>query len=211
MITGNSGKVYRFKLDHNLGYGFAEVYDFTDHSMFDGRIVYVFNEHDKTGTREYSCSEIRATGIALGPIRLHKFPNIRGLHAWKYLFQNKELLIQAIPETKELRGIESKDNNWDNLVDWYGSSYDREKMPIFVPYEKVRHLETRILNTPSGVATKFTMKIILDNNEKVSSYYDLNNLGDKNMFVQMINTYYPLQKTKIFLQEIPKSNNTWKS
>ena len=35
MIKENSGKIYRFRLDHNLGYGFAEVYDFTDHSEFD--------------------------------------------------------------------------------------------------------------------------------------------------------------------------------
>ena len=47
MITENSGKIYRFKLDHDLGFGFAEVYDFTDHSMFDGRLVYVYDKIDK--------------------------------------------------------------------------------------------------------------------------------------------------------------------
>ena len=80
-------------------------------------------------------------------------------------------------------------------------------MPTFVPYEKVRHLESRIINSPSGVATKFTMKVILDNREKVSDYYDLNNLADKNMFVQMINTYYPLTKTKSFLKQLPTTRN----
>jgi len=38
MIATNSGKIYRFTMDHGLGYGFAEVYDFTDHPMFDGRL-----------------------------------------------------------------------------------------------------------------------------------------------------------------------------
>ena len=47
MTAENSGKVYRFKLDYNLGLGFAEVYDFTDLSMFDGRDVYVYNRHDE--------------------------------------------------------------------------------------------------------------------------------------------------------------------
>ena len=207
MIKENSGKIYRFKLDHDLGYGFAEVYDFTDHSMFDGRIVYVYNRHDKTEQKEYIYSEIKKTGIALGPIRLYKFPNTRGLHSWKFLFQTDELMIQSLPETKELRGLESKDDNWDNLGDWYSSNYDRKQMPTFVPYEKVRHLENRIINSPSGVVKKFTMKIILDNKEKVSDYYDLNNLGDKNMFVQMINTYYTLTKTKLFLKQLPTTKN----
>ena len=207
MIKENSGKIYRFKLDHGLGYGFAEVYDFTDHSMFDGRVVYIYNRHDKIDQNEYVYSDIKKTGIALGPIRLYKFPNTRGLHSWKFLLQTDELLIHSLPETKELRGLESKDDNWDNLGDWYSSNYDRKQMPTFVPYEKVRHLENRIINSPSGVATKFTMKVILDNKEKVSDYYDLNNLADKNMFVQMINTYYPLTKTKSFLKQLPTSKN----
>src|SRR5690349_1815202 len=111
MIKENSGKVYRFILDHSLGYGFAEVYDFTDHSMFDGRLVYVYNRHDKIAQSKYLFSEIRATGIAIGPVRLYKFPNTRGLHSWKLLFQTKDLLIDSLPETKELRGLESKDDN----------------------------------------------------------------------------------------------------
>ena len=90
------------------------------------------------------------------------------------------------------------------MGDWYSSNYDPKKMLTFVPYEKVRHLENRILNSPSCVATKFTMKIILDKGQKVTDFYDLNNLGDKNMFVQMINTYYPLIRTKLFLEQLPK-------
>ena len=66
MIKENSGKIYRFKLDHDLGYGFAEVYDFTDHSMFDGRIVYVYNRRDKRDENNYILSEIKETRIALG-------------------------------------------------------------------------------------------------------------------------------------------------
>jgi hypothetical protein len=205
MIKENSGKIYRFKLEHNFGYGFAEVYDFTDHSMFDGRIVYAYNRCDKEQKSNYEFSEIRKAGIALGPIRLYKFPNVRGLGAWKFLLKTNDLLINEIPTTKNLRGMLEKDNNWDNLSDWYDSDFDiRTEMPKFVPYKKVRYLETRILNGPSGIEKKLTMKVILDSKMKVSDYYDLNNLGDKNMFVQMINTYYPLTKTKEFLKQLPK-------
>ena len=203
MIKENSGKIYRFKLDHDLGFGFAEVYDFTDHSMFDGRIVYVFNRLDKTEKSSYDISEIRKTGIALGPIRLYKFPNTRGLRSWKFLSQTDDLLISELPETKELQAFHSKNDNWDNFKGkWYSSNYDRKQLPTYVDHEKVRHLETRIINGSTGIVKKFSMKVILDNNEKVSDYYDLSDLGNKNMFVQMINTYYPSKLTKKYLRQI---------
>ena len=203
MIKENSGKIYRFKLDHNLGYGFAEVYDFTDHSMFDGRIVYVYNRRDKKDEKNYELSEIRETGIALGPIRLYKFPGTRGLHSWKYLFKSDELIITELPKTKELHGLESKDSNWSNFKTWYKSDRDFKAPLVYVDYEEIRHLETRIIRSPSGVAKEFTMKIILDNKEKVSDYYDLAELGNKNLFVYLVNTYYPFDKTKKYLKQIP--------
>ncbi len=30
MIKETSGKIYKFRLDHNLGFGYSIVYDFTD-------------------------------------------------------------------------------------------------------------------------------------------------------------------------------------
>jgi hypothetical protein len=208
MIAENSGKIYRFKLDQNLGFGFAEIYDFTDDSMFDGRIVYVFNRSDKGEELNYELSEIRESGIALGPIRLHKFPNTRGLHSWKFILQTKDLLIHDLPETKELQGLHWLDNNWDNFKGkWYNSNYDKKGLPIYVDYDQLRHLETRIVNPPSGVVTKFTMKVILDKKEKVSDYYNLSELGTKNMFVQMVNTYFSLAKTKVFLKQLPAKDD----
>ena len=203
MIKDNSGKIYRFKLDHDLGYGFAEVYDFTDQSMFDGRIVYVYNRHDKKDEKNYILSGIKETGIALGPIRLYKFPAARGLHSWKYLFQSHELIIAEIPETKELHGLEFKDNNWSNFKTWYKSGRDFNAPLVYIDYEEIRYLETRIINAPSGIVKEFTMKVILDNNQKVSNYYDLSELENKNLFVYLINTYYPLDKTKRFLKQVP--------
>ena len=47
------------------------------------------------------------------------------------------------------------------------------------------------------------MKTILDKKEKVSEYYDLSQIGNKNLFVYLINTYYPLNKTKQYLKQIP--------
>lgn len=210
MIAENSGKIYRFKLDHNLGFGFAEVYDFTDESsLFDGRIVFIYNKCDKGEQSIYEFSEIRRSGIALGPIRLHKFPNTRGLHSWKYLLQTKDFFVTRLPVTKVLQGLHWTFNNWDNFKGkWYRSDYDKKKgLPTYVDYEKVRHLETRILNSSTGIVNKFTMKVIIDCGEKISDYYDLSDIGNKFMFLQMINTYYPLEKTNELLNQLPQETN----
>lgn len=205
MIAENSGQFYRFTLDHNLGFGFGEVYDFTDLTMFDGRLVYVYNRHDTVDKVNYELCEIRGTGLALGPIRLHKFPNTRGLHSWKYLFKSEDFVVTELPPYKELHALQRNDSNWDNYKGkWYQSSYDqRKELPIYVDYQKVRELETRIINPPAGVVTKFTMKLILDRGDNLSAYYDLSDPGKKAMFIQLVNTYYPLKDTRKFLKQLP--------
>ncbi|HWK03667.1 MAG TPA: hypothetical protein VNS58_08545 [Puia sp.] len=203
MKPENSGKIYRFTMDHGLGYGFAEVYDFTDDRPFDGRYVYVYDRVEGAIRKDYDMADIRSSKIALGPITLYKFPNVKGILSWKYLFQTSDFLITTRPNSKELRGMHNKNNNRAELGDWYKAPYNMQKMPDYVDYEKVRYLETRILNGHSSAVMKFSMKKLLDEGQRVGEYYDLTDLGTKNMFVQLINTYYPLDKTIEFLKEIP--------
>jgi hypothetical protein len=204
MIAKNSGKIYRFPLDHNLGYGFAEVYDFTDESMFDGRYVYVYDRIDKEIQKAYKMQEIRLCPIVLGPITLYKFPNVRGLHAWRYLFQTPDLLLLERPPYKFCQTLIFKNDNWADLPDWVRGPYDMRKPRIYVDYEQVRYLETRILNSSVGVVKQFTMKFLLDRGLSVIDYYDLSDLGNRNMFVYLVNTYYTLEKTLEFLSQLAK-------
>jgi len=204
MIESNSGKIFRFKLDHQLGYGFAEVYDFTDESMFDGNVVYVYNKVDAVDQKVYSLEEITSSDFALGPIRLHKYPATRGLYAWRYLFQNQKFFITELPPHKDQRGLPT-DDNWDNLDGWYLRNGVGSSAPPIVDYAKVRHFETTILNPPAGVVSKFSMKVLIDNQKNVSDYYDFSNLGTKNMFVQLVNTYYSLPEAEELLKQIPPS------
>lgn len=204
MVSENSGKIYRFAMDHGFGFAFAEVYDFTDYSPFEGRYTYVFNKIDLVAGRVYNISNIRSSGIALGPIAFYKFPNVRGIGAWKLIGQTKDFLLTERPPSKELRGMHHVNDNWDELGDWYRAPYDFNKLPEYGPYELVRNLETRILNGPGSVVMKLTMKTILDGGKKVSDYYDLTQLGTKNMYVQLINTYYSLERAKTFLKDIFK-------
>ena len=99
MIPDNSGKIYRFAMDHELGYGFAEVYDFTDDSPFDGRYVYVYDRVEEVIRKDYDIADIRSSNIAPEPITLYKFPNVKGIRSWKYLFQTSDFLITTRPNS----------------------------------------------------------------------------------------------------------------
>jgi hypothetical protein len=201
VITENSGKIYRFKLDHNFGFGFAEIYDFTDFSEFDGRIIYTFNRIDTEEKSDYDLKKISESGISLGPIRTVSFPGTRGKYATKYIGQRTDLIVNEIPVTKEFHGLLINENNWNNLKKWYRSDKFEKLHSTFVNYNELRSLETRVLSSIVGIATKLTMKKIIDENKKVSDFYDLNQMGNLNLFVQLINTYYPIEKTKKLLTE----------
>lgn len=199
MIPENSGKIYRFKMDHGLGFGFAEVYDFTDHSMFDGRFIFVYSRIDQTEKKKYDIGKIRSSTIALGPITLYKFPNVRGLHAWKYLFKSDDFMIKEIPETKYFRGFAPKESNWDNLTEWYR----RSDIETRIKYSEARSLETRILHSSMGVIEQFSMMRLIELNKSVCDYYNLSEAGSRNMFIHLVNTYYPLEKARKLLKALP--------
>jgi hypothetical protein len=201
MIKENSGKTFRFKLDHNQGYGFAEIYDFTNIHEFDGRVIYVYNLTEEETRSEYDLEDIHKSGIAIGPIRIMDFPRTRGKYALKYIGQRSDFLITEIPITKELNEMIIRESNWNNFERWYRSDNFTNGDFIFSKYSELRNLETRILSSTVSVATKFTMKILIDNNKDVAEYYDLNEVGNYNMFVQLINTYYSLEKATELLSK----------
>jgi hypothetical protein len=203
MIEENSGKFFRFKLDLDLGFGFAEAYDFTDTHSFDGNMVFVFNRIDKEIQKNYSLNEIAASGIALGPIRLASYPNSRGVGAWKYLFKHDSFIIEEPNVAKEAQDLTPMVFDWSKLKRWHKSGWDALKGPEYVPYSEVRSLETRIINSNLGVVKKATMKKLIDDGKTLSDYYDLSQLGNRNMFLDLINTYYPLEKARELIQLIP--------
>lgn len=203
MIEENSGKFFRFKLDFDLGFGFAEAYDFTDIGSADGNIVFVYNRIDDKANRSYKVEEITSTGISLGPIRLMSYPNIRGVGAWKYLFKHYNFIIEEPNVTKDAQDLTPLVTDWNTLKRWHKSDWDKQGRPEYVPYSEIRSLETRILNSTIGVVKKTTMKKLIDEGKNVADYYDLSQIGNRNMFLQLINSYYPLERTKKLIELIP--------
>jgi hypothetical protein len=203
MIEENSGKFFRFKLDFDMGFGFAEAYDFTDINSADGSIVFVYNRIDKEIKKTYKLEEITSSGIALGPIRLFRYPNCRGIGAWKFLMRHGNFIIEEPNITKDAQDLTPLVYNWDTLKRWHTSDYGMRECPRYVSYNEVRSLETRIMNSTTGVMKKMTMKKLIDEEKSVSQYYDLRELGNRNMFLQLINTYYSLDKAKQLIELLP--------
>lgn len=203
MIEENSGKFFRFKLYFDQGFGFAEAYDFTDIRSADGGIVFVYNRIDNDIKKSYTLGEITSSGIAIGPIRLMSYPNSRGVGAWKYLFKHDNFILEEPNITKSAQDCAPWVYDWNTAKRWHKSNWDPKELPHYVPYSEVRSLETSIINTTSGVVTKVTMKKLIDESKEVTKYYDLSDLGTRNMFLQLINTYYPLEKTKELIELIP--------
>jgi hypothetical protein len=203
MIEENSGKFFRFKLDFDLGFGFAEVYDFTDAHSADGVIVFVYNRVDTGAKKTYTQTEITESGIALGPITLFRYPGSRGVGAWKYLFQTDTFLINERPVRKDAQDLAPWIYNWNILKRWHKTDWNVKESPVYVPYQDVRSMETGILNSTNGVVIKTTMKILIDKGLSVADYYDLTELGNRNMYVALINTYYPLEITEQLICALP--------
>ena len=162
MIEENSGKFFRFKLDFDIGLGFAEAYDFTDIHSADGIMVFVYNRVDKEIKKTYKLEEITSSGIALGPIRVFSYPNSRGIDAWKFIMKHNNFILEEPNITKSAQDLNPCVYNWNTAKRWHKSDWDPMAEPKYVPYSEVRSLETRILNSTSGVVTKFTMKKLID-------------------------------------------------
>jgi len=203
MIEENSGKFFRFKLDFNFGFGFAEVYDFRDISSFDGTKVFVYNRIDSKSLKLYYESEITSSGIALGPISLYKYPNSRGIGAWKFLFKTNKYIIEEPPVAKDALDLAPWKYDWSILEKWHKSDRDSRSQLIYMPYENVRSFETLIVNSNVSVVKKATMKFIIDNGKKVQDYYNLYDLGNVNMFIQLVNTYYSLERCRELIKDVP--------
>jgi hypothetical protein len=166
-------------------------------------MVFVYNRVDKEIKKTYKLDEITYSGIALGPIRLFSYPNSRRVGAWKYLFKHDNFIIEEPNITKDAQGLAPWVYDWNTLKRWHKSDWDPKGLPEYVPYSEVRLMETRIINSTSGVVKKATMKKLIDGGEDVTKYYDLSELGSRNVFVQLINTYYPLEKAKELIELIP--------
>ncbi|MGV3596332.1 MAG: hypothetical protein ACO1PI_00615 [Bacteroidota bacterium] len=188
MKAENSGKIFRLPLEFNFGYAYAEMDDFSDSYPFDGILITVFKLIDSTIV-DRSIEDIRQSGISLGPVPIYRYPPLRGKGAWKVINKTSDFLINEWPMFKYLQGVDNK-KDWSTLPGWYKVNRGDKSLFEETPYEELRHLETTTLNSAEGVAIKITMMKIIKNGESISQYYDLTQLRESTLYIQLVNTYY---------------------
>jgi len=196
MKEKRSGEIYQFRLEHNQGLGYAQLLDFSDMSNISGWIIYIYDQFDVDQKILPSIETITNKSIFIGPLTHCKYPARRGKYAWKYIGKSNRLITTEYPTMKYLKGNRHKDNNWANLYPWFketgiGSSCRKTQCS----YEDIRHLETGVIDTQPSTVTKVTMKRLIDSGVDLREYYNLNDEINKLCFIEIVNTYYPLEKT----------------
>ncbi|MEM8890692.1 MAG: hypothetical protein AAGD28_22130, partial [Bacteroidota bacterium] len=196
-----SGEIYQLKLDHDLGFAYAQLLDFSDINNFSGWLVNIYDYYSPASLDEGSIPDIVSSPFSLGPIRLPSYPTRRGKAAWRLIGRSNEKISSELPGSKHLGGNITLDNNWNNLSPWFKvSGQGLDSIQVEYKYSEIRQLETGILNTQPSVVLKVSMKSIIDSGKDVSTYYDLNNTEIRVPFIQLINTYYSLAETKELLK-----------
>ena len=199
MIAKNSGKIFRFELDFNLGYAYCMTFDFTDLSPFSGNIIKVFDYLEKEINPEIDIYELLRRPSIIGHHPMIKLPNSRGKGAWKLVGQIKHLIPPHLIFKYNLQSHTNKD--WTKLKKW--QTWENFKNITYnVSYSKIRHLEMSDLYGKESLKIRTTMYYLIMNNKKVSDFYDLKDFHNRNLYIDLCNTNFSIEKAKDLLKEI---------
>ena len=200
MVIENSGKIYEFKLEHNLGYAYCQFNDFTDVVQFSGKLISVFSiiKPDKDPTP--TIDQIINSPILFGPHPLLKFPNARGKGAWKIIGQ---IIMASIPEIifKDVRDNYIK-KDWTKLKGWFYYKNFLGERSNDCDYEEVRHLELPVLYGMKTIETRTAMHLLLLDKKNVADYYDLSDFYLRNVYIDIVNTSFNLEEANKLLEII---------
>lgn len=200
MIKENSGVIYRFPLDFELGYGFGELIDFTNENWFSGLLFKIFNTFEKDIKNNLGYREIINSGKLYGPIPLDKLPDTKGPNAWE-IIGKIEPTITAIPIMKNIRGSYMVDD-WSSVGPWHEIHNLSSESDASKPYEELRTLELPIIHSIKDVQTRTTMHILINKKEDVGGYYDLSSMKFRHLYIRILNTSLNKKSASVQLQRL---------
>jgi Immunity protein 26 len=199
MKKKNSGNIYQFTLNHNLGFGYCEFVDYSDVSTFSGKLIYVFDIIDKKRNDNPDVEKISNYSLLFGPVPLLKTPNIKGKGAWKLIGKTKNLKSE-IPIFKDVRGNYTK-KDWTKLGSWFPLKNFHD-VGQDCGYELLRHFELPVLYGMKEIEIRTTIHLLLLNNKNVKEYYDLTDFHLRNIYIRVVNTSFNSKDADRFLKEI---------
>lgn len=202
MVITNSGKIYLFSLDFNLGYGCCRFDDFTDVASFTGRIIYAYNVFFERMEKLPSINSIVNSKILFGPSPLYREPNIRGKGAWKNIGKIIDV-DTALPVFKITNHTITlwKTNDWSSIDSWQ-KKYNFNTGSGYCDYEYLRYLELPILCSMREIEIRTTMHFLILNKKNIQDFYDLNDSENRNIYLKMVNTSFDKKRALALLKMI---------
>jgi hypothetical protein len=201
MIKENSGKIYLFPLDFNLGFAYAKLIDFSDVTGFEGKMLISYNKIEINKVKIPTLDEIDKYGIMFGPVSVFKYPNPKGKGDWIYLGQSNNYPKQY-PTFKDVRanfGVK----DWTKIGPWFKRELNLEDCVDVDSYEQVRYLEMPTILSQKQIQQRATMDYLISQSMKVSDYYDLNNFKNWLLYIILVNTSYSKEKAYLLLRDLP--------
>lgn len=180
-----TGSVFQFYIPEIRKYAFCKFFDFTHISSFHGLLAQVFDKFSDTEGNDIN--DLTTCDYLFGPRSMHKWPNLRKDTGWQSLgILNAEGDL-IIPDFKGVQATPYIVEKEYEISSWY-PIYNLTQRGEYCDYEKVKHLERKILTTSSlGLVWRTGMEYCRINEFAVEEYYDLKDEGIKNMYFQMIN------------------------
>jgi hypothetical protein len=179
-----TGSVFQFYVPEIKKFAFCKFFNFRHLSDFHGLLAQVYNCFSDDGRN--SLEELNKCDWLFGARSMHRWPNTRKGSGWKYLGIISSPLDNNVPDFKGTRSSPYIVEDESKIERWYIVRNLTES--IDCQYDKVKHLETKILTTTSLMLPWRTgMEYCRINNLEVRKYYDLNDEGIRYMYWQMIN------------------------
>ena len=202
MVIKNSGNIYCFPLEFDLGFGFCRYTDHSDITPFSGRLVHVFNLVVKDDKKIPSLESIDSLEILFGPVSINKQPNTRGKGAWKLLGKVKKV-DKSLPvfKTTQMALTLNKAIDWSKIGKWR-KKYNFNDVGKICDYESIRSMETEWLNGMRDIETRTTMHYLILQNKKISDYYDSKKYEDRSYYIQIANTSFEKKKADQLLKKL---------
>ena len=200
-----TGNVYKVRLGFEMGFAYAQVVEFSG-VEFDGRLLYILSSSDDLDS---PCSdldeELEGAFVELGPFFMSEWPRVARQSPWRMLGCASMIAPSAWPPTKRSRrSVSLLTGDWSLVPDWYavaGVGLETAARQVS-SYEEVRSLETRILQTPSGVRDKATMYRMIQSGMNVQDAFELRDRRVKNLYEQLVNTYFSAKDAGALLSVI---------
>lgn len=189
-----TGSVFQFYVPEIKKYAFCKFFDFRYLSEFHGLLAQVFDRFSDTEINDIN--DLKTVDWLFGPRSMHKWPDLRKDTGWKSLGILTAITDDIVPDFKDVQAGISVVEDESAIGPWYPVIKLTERGQN-CDYKNVKHLEHEILTTSSlGLVWRTGMEYCRINGLDIEKYYDIEELGRRNMYYQMINI--PLYK------DIPK-------